>query len=106
PSLANAIFSIMWFEGRGEGIPTSIEDCQQSGAPIAIVSEHDAYVTVKVFPSQNWSRIGTLAAQVSVARLPITGVNVFGRERVLKQLDEAWGNKNTHVLSLVAWGGV
>ncbi len=44
--------------------------------------------------------------QVSTARLPITGSLFFGREDELKRLDEAWAEPATHVISLVAWGGV
>ena len=38
--------------------------------------------------------------------LPETGAELFGRERELKLLDEAWANETTNVVSLVAWGGV
>ncbi|HKQ51542.1 MAG TPA: toll/interleukin-1 receptor domain-containing protein, partial [Pyrinomonadaceae bacterium] len=46
------------------------------------------------------------AAKVSISRLPITGRDLFGRDDKLKQLDEAWDTRETHILSLVAWGGV
>jgi tetratricopeptide (TPR) repeat protein len=45
-------------------------------------------------------------SQVNITRLPVTGKDLFGRERALQQLDEAWDGKKTNVLSLVAWGGV
>lgn len=44
--------------------------------------------------------------RINITRLPVTGSDLFGRERELQQLDEAWDGKKTHVLSLVAWGGV
>jgi hypothetical protein len=44
--------------------------------------------------------------RINISRLPITGRDLFGRERELEQLDEAWANQKTHILSLVAWGGV
>lgn len=44
--------------------------------------------------------------RISTTRLPITGPDLFGRGRELKMLDDAWGNKKTNILSLVAWGGV
>lgn len=44
--------------------------------------------------------------EVNVARLPVTGSQLFGREGELKALDEAWADDNTHVLGFVAWGGV
>jgi tetratricopeptide (TPR) repeat protein len=45
-------------------------------------------------------------SQVNISRLPVTGKDLFGRERELRQLDEAWDGKKTNVLTLVAWGGV
>lgn len=39
-------------------------------------------------------------------RLPMTGEEFFGRKKELEMLDKAWESENTHVVSLVAWGGV
>ncbi|MDQ1611616.1 MAG: hypothetical protein QOG00_1547 [Pyrinomonadaceae bacterium] len=44
--------------------------------------------------------------KISTSRLPVTGRELFGRAEQLKRLDEAWNSHDTHVLSLVAWGGV
>jgi hypothetical protein len=44
--------------------------------------------------------------KISLGRLPITGSQLFGRDEKLKELDEAWANPQTNILSLVAWGGV
>jgi serine/threonine protein kinase/tetratricopeptide (TPR) repeat protein len=59
------------------------------------------------------SRIGTrkplarLAPEkISVARLPVTGSDVFGREEDIAFLDRAWANKNVHIVTIVAWAGV
>ncbi len=43
---------------------------------------------------------------VSLAKLPSTNPELFGREKELKMLDEAWANPKTNIVSLVAWGGV
>ncbi|PTL82230.1 TIR domain-containing protein [Vitiosangium sp. GDMCC 1.1324] len=43
---------------------------------------------------------------VSISRLPITGEHLFGRERELALLDGAWADPDTHMLSIVAWGGI
>jgi tetratricopeptide (TPR) repeat protein len=57
--------------------------------------------------SSTQQRPESLAPQrISISRLPVTGRDLFGRERQLQQLDEAWAGQNTHILSLVAWGGV
>jgi AraC-like DNA-binding protein len=44
--------------------------------------------------------------KISLAKLPSTSPDLFGRDDRLKQLDEAWNNQDINVLSLVAWGGV
>jgi tetratricopeptide (TPR) repeat protein len=44
--------------------------------------------------------------KISISRLPVTGRELFGRDKVLSLLDEAWDDQGTHLLSLVAWGGV
>jgi serine/threonine protein kinase/predicted ATPase len=59
------------------------------------------------------SRVGTrkpparlAPKRISVARLPVTGSDVFGRERDIAFLDRAWANKNVNVVTIVAWAGV
>jgi serine/threonine protein kinase len=59
------------------------------------------------------SRVGTrkrpgrlVPKKISVARLPITGSEVFGREEDLAFLDRAWANKDVNVVTIVAWAGV
>jgi TIR domain/NACHT domain len=44
--------------------------------------------------------------KISVARLPITGSDVFGREEDVAFLNEAWANEHINVVTIVAWAGV
>jgi serine/threonine protein kinase len=44
--------------------------------------------------------------KISVARLPITGCDVFGREEDITFLDDAWENEDVNVVTIVAWAGV
>jgi serine/threonine protein kinase/tetratricopeptide (TPR) repeat protein len=44
--------------------------------------------------------------KISVARLPVTGTNLFGREEDIAFLDDAWANQQVNVVIIVAWGGV
>ena len=44
--------------------------------------------------------------KISVARLPITGSDVFGREEDIAFLDDAWANQGVNVVTIVAWAGV
>jgi nucleoside phosphorylase len=46
------------------------------------------------------------ADRISIARLPISGNELFGREDELKLLDDAWNNPNKNIVTFVAWGGV
>jgi len=44
--------------------------------------------------------------KISLAKLPSTNPELFGREEELAILDAAWANPRTNIVSLVAWGGV
>ena len=44
--------------------------------------------------------------KISVARLPVTGSDVFGREEDIAFLDDAWANQEVNVVTIVAWAGV
>jgi tetratricopeptide (TPR) repeat protein len=44
--------------------------------------------------------------KISVARLPVTGVDVFGREEDIAFLDAAWAKPQVNVVTIVAWAGV
>src|SRR5262249_42763901 len=44
--------------------------------------------------------------KISLAKLPVTGSDIFGREEDLALLDRAWANKAVNVVTIVAWAGV
>src|SRR6516165_1854387 len=44
--------------------------------------------------------------KISLARLPVTGSEIFGREEDITFLDRAWAKKEVNVVSIVAWAGV
>jgi hypothetical protein len=50
------------------------------------------------------SRLGP--EKISVARLPVTGSDVFGREEDIAFLDRAWENPDVNLVTIVAWAGV
>jgi serine/threonine protein kinase len=59
------------------------------------------------------SRVGTRKPparpgpkKISIARLPVTGSDVFGREEDIAFLDRAWANKEVNVVTIEAWAGV
>jgi hypothetical protein len=59
------------------------------------------------------SRVGTrkpparlAPKKISIARLPITGSDLFGREEDIAFLDDAWANQRVNLVTIVAWAGV
>jgi tetratricopeptide (TPR) repeat protein len=44
--------------------------------------------------------------KISIARLPVTGSDVFGRDEDIAFLDRAWANKDVNLVTIVAWAGV
>jgi serine/threonine protein kinase len=44
--------------------------------------------------------------KISVARLPVTGSNLFGREEDIAFLNDAWANQQVNIVTIVAWAGV
>jgi hypothetical protein len=45
-------------------------------------------------------------AKISVARLPVTASDVFGREEDIAFLNDAWANQHINIVTIVAWAGV
>jgi hypothetical protein len=50
--------------------------------------------------------VGLGPERISVARLPVTGSDVFGREEDVAFLENAWANQQVNVITIVAWAGV
>jgi NACHT domain len=44
--------------------------------------------------------------KISLARLPVTGSDVFGREEDIAFLDDAWANQQINAVTIIAWAGV
>ena len=53
---------------------------------------------------QPLARVGP--ANISLARLPVTGGDLFGREEEIAFLDDSWANQDVNVVTIVAWAGV
>jgi serine/threonine protein kinase len=49
---------------------------------------------------------GSVPKKISVARLPVTGSDVFGREEDIAFLDRAWASEQANVVTIVAWAGM
>ncbi len=118
----NARFIPVLFEsGKVEYIPTPLQGATYYCADTEQGYE-DLYLRLTDQPRTEKPEIGQLgklpslaprerkqdffAAKVSLAKLPSTSPDLFGREEELAMLDAAWDNPQTNVVSLVAWGGV
>ena len=44
--------------------------------------------------------------KISIARLPVTGSDIFGREEDIAFLNDAWANEDVNIVTIVAWAGV
>jgi serine/threonine protein kinase len=44
--------------------------------------------------------------KISIARLPVTGSDLFGRDEDIAFLNDAWANPNVNVVTIGAWAGV
>jgi tetratricopeptide (TPR) repeat protein len=66
------------------------------------------YQSVRGLPAQGAvvSRAPKPQKKVSIAALPITGSDIFGREEDIAFLDNAWVNAAVNVVTIVAWAGV
>src|ERR1700720_1585643 len=61
-------------------------------------------VTSRVRTSGRATRLGP--EEISIAGLPVTGGDLFGREEDIAFLDDAWANQQVNVVTVVAWAGV
>ena len=62
--------------------------------------DRDSYSAARKPPA----RLGP--ENISIARLPVTGSDLFGREEDIAFLNDAWANPDVNVVTIVAWAGV
>jgi hypothetical protein len=78
-----------------QALAPGIESGESSGADDTVKPPTDQAAQARRAPKK-----------ISVARLPVTGSDVFGREEDIAFLDRAWANKDANVITVVAWAGV
>lgn len=54
----------------------------------------------------NSQRPPSAIPEISLSKLPSTGLDLFGRENEIETLDMMWRKKNVNIFCLIAWGGV
>jgi hypothetical protein len=90
---------------------SSIQVRPKDGRPLSGGSEHQVEEELAALASEvagGGPAPAPVAAisRISLAKLPTTSPDLFGRERELDTLDHAWDDPGTNVVTLVAWGGV
>ena len=71
----------------------------------AIVEEVAAIIKGASDDSSDKSLTQLDPEKISLAKLPSTSSDLFGREKELETLDTAWDDFKTNIVTLVAWGG-
>ena len=90
-----------------DGKPISSGDKHQIDTDMAAIADEIAGIigpTVEM--PQRAGYVPISPEKISLAKLPPTNPELFGREEELAILDAAWASSQTHIVSLVAWGGV
>jgi tetratricopeptide (TPR) repeat protein len=82
------------------------------GKPLSTLPDHQAEAHLTAFVKEiDGTAPGDQASQkppplITLSKMPTTAAEFLGREEELTSLDEAWVDETTHVVCLVAWGGV
>ena len=95
------------FQSPGELLKAlpAIADAIEDGSTISYASFG------QVADQRGYSASRTASAQerpenISIARLPVTGSDLFGREEDIAFLNDVWANPEVNVVTIVAWAGV
>jgi tetratricopeptide (TPR) repeat protein len=90
-----------------DGRPLSAGDEHQIDADLSAIAEEIADMMGRAAKETAPEGYVPIAPEkISLAKLPSTNPDLFGRDKELAMLDAAWGNDSTNVVSLVAFGGV
>lgn len=89
---------------------TLIDD-QPKNYPVASLkkwkAEHEEkYRHARSLTEEQIVKAITRPEKIDLTKLPDTNADLFGREKELKILDDAWDNPHTKIISFIAWGGV
>jgi len=88
-----------------DGKPLSGGNEHQINIDLAAIGKEVATIIERVSEDSS-DKVYDGPDKISLAKLPSTSSNLFGREKELEMLDEAWVDQNTNIVSIVAWGGV
>ena len=91
----------------GEGKSIAVEYKEDSDTPFTSIAER----IFEIVDNQNYSIpaynvLFSPPEKINIDHLPQTGSELFGREKELTLLDDAWTSTKTNVVTFIAWGGV
>ena len=96
-----------------DGKPLSTRRAPHADTELSTFAKEIAGILKRMEPPAKTSEVSETSEvwrippdKISLAKLPSTSPDLFGREDRLKELDVAWDNPAINVFSLVAWGGV
>ncbi len=89
-----------------DGKPLSSNNENQVEMEMTTITKEIKVIIKGVFQADNKNSVPVNPEKISLAKLPSTSPDLFGREKELKALDEAWENPKTNIVSLIAWAGV
>ncbi|HUT93563.1 MAG TPA: TIR domain-containing protein [Thermoguttaceae bacterium] len=81
-------------------------EAEQERTLAAVVTRLREIICPGSSPAPSPTPIEHAAPLVLTHRLPPSGPDLFGRSEELRQLSRAWNNLHTHLITLVAFGGV
>ncbi|HEV7671813.1 MAG TPA: hypothetical protein VGS22_25100 [Thermoanaerobaculia bacterium] len=107
-------------EGKVQGFPTKVDQDEPlevaPSQPVTVTSGDGAVsvggnvsggVVVHNYPqAPPPSSLPFVPQKIRLEELPRVSGELVGRDARLKQLDEAWSDPKTHIVTIVAWGGV
>lgn len=93
--------------------------CPKDGKPLKNMTDSEADEAMSSIANEIANMLGytmvidesrqgsqLIPIKISTAKMPTTSPDVFGREKEIKMLDEAWEDTKTNIVTLVAFGGV
>jgi tetratricopeptide (TPR) repeat protein len=101
------------FQGREDGVFVQVaerifEIIAEPALEVVVAEAVKVVDFSEVFaePAEALAELSPPPDKVDIHRLPVTGAELFGRQKEMELLDQAWESDSTRVVSLVAWGGV
>ena len=90
-----------------DGKPLSGGNEHQIDTDLAAIAEEVAAIIKRVpEDSSDKGHAHVAPEKISLAKLPFTNPELFGREKEIAMLDVAWANPKINIVTLVGWGGV